>query len=111
MGVMKELKTEKRDRAKQRGSTDNAGRLHALLNKEARAARKADWSACDPRWLQAVVGIVTGLGGAVSFGYSRDGGAYSIAIFLDGDRETLWLNGGCDLDHELEQIWAMFGGV
>jgi len=98
---------KKRSKGK-RGSVDNAGRLKKLLTGSGQQTGKADWSAADPRWLAGVVHVVTRLGGAVSFGYSRDGGAYSVSIMLDGDRETLWFNGGADIDAELEGVYATF---
>lgn len=108
MGLSDEKLDAKRKNGKGRGSVDNAGRLKTLLNKDGKASGKADWSAADPRWVAGVVHVVTRTGGAVSFGYSRDGGAYSLSIMLDGERETLWFNGGADIDAELEGVYAMF---
>lgn len=87
-----------------RGSTDNGKRLAAFAQKQ--PGGKADWGGCDPRWLQALIVSMTGLGGAMTFGTSRDGGAYSLTLLLDGERETLWFNGGCDLEAELEAVLA-----
>lgn len=99
---------KKASKSTKRGSVDNAGRLKALLNKSGQQNGKADWSSADPRWIAGVVHVITRVGGAVSFGYSRDGGAYSLSIMLDGDRETLWFNGGADIDTELEAVYATF---
>lgn len=104
-GLADEKKTAK---SSKRGSVDNAGRLAKLLQGTGQQTGKADWSAADPRWIAGVVHVVTRLGGAVSFGYSRDMGAYSLSIMLDGDRETLWFNGGADIDAELEGVYATF---
>ena len=52
--------------------------------------------------------MVTRLGGVVGFGCSGDVGADSLSIMLDGDRETLWFNGGADIDAELEGVYATF---
>lgn len=99
---------EKKSKGKKRGSVDNEGRLKRLLAGTGQQTGKADWSAADPRWIAGVVHAITRVGGAVSFGYSRDGGAYSVSIMLDGDRETLWFNGGADIDAELEAVYATF---
>lgn len=106
MGSMADKKLEKS--GSKRGSVNNEGRLKKLLNKTGNGGGKADWTGADPRWVAAVVTAVTGQGGAVSFGYSRDGGAYSVGVFLDGDRETLWINGSAEINDELEAIWHMF---
>jgi len=105
---MQQKAQDDKDKKKKRGSVDNAGRLKKLLSGTGVQAGKADWSSADPRWIAGVVHTITRLGGAVSFGYSRDMGAYSLSIMLDGDRETLWFNGGCDIDAELEAVYATF---
>ncbi len=85
-----------------RGSVRNDKRLEALFQR--RTATKADWLGCDPGRLQAVVHGITALGGAVTFGTSMDGGAYSVSLMLEGDRKTLWFNGEAELDDELQAI-------
>jgi len=95
--------TAKSGNSRKRGSVDNAGRLAAFGS--GTVSGKADWGACDPRWLQAVLVSITTMGGAVTFGRSRDGGAMSLTLLLDGDRQTLWFNGDADLDAELEKVW------
>lgn len=85
-----------------RGSTNNSRRLDAFKGESRHGA--ADWGGCDPARLQAVVVRICWLGGAVTFGTSRDGGAYSCTLLLDGDRATLWFNGNADLDAELDQV-------
>lgn len=85
-----------------RGSVRNDRRLEAISQR--RGGASADWLGCMPERVQAVVHGITRLGGAVTFGTSRDGGAYSVTLLLDGDRETLWFNGDAVLDDELEAI-------
>lgn len=92
-----------KDRKKgKRGSVRNDKRLEALSRR--RTATGADWLGCDAERIQAVVHRITELGGAVTFGTSRDGGAYSVSLMLDGERETLWFNGDADVDGELQAI-------
>ena len=90
---------------RKRGSVNNAARLAAF--KQRRPTGSADWGNCDPRWVAGVVVGITGLGGAVTFGLSRDQGAYSVTLLLDGERETLWFNGDADLEAELDGILAV----
>lgn len=84
-----------------RGSTDNEGRLGRLFRPD--ATGHADWGNASPEALSSLVCAITALGGACSFGLSRDRGAYSVTLMLGGERETLWWNGGADLDAEIEQ--------
>lgn len=88
-----------------RGSVNNAGRLAAFA--DSRGKGDFDWGACDPRWLQDVVVLITSMGGAITIGRSRDGGAGSVTLLLDGDRQTLWFNGDADLNGELERVRAV----
>lgn len=87
-----------------RGSVDNAGRLQSFKGRT--TAGGADWGGCDPKWLQDVLVRITGMGGAATFGLSRDRGAHSLTLLLDSERQTLWFNGDADLDLELEQVCA-----
>lgn len=69
----------------------------------------ADWSTANPLTLQALIANVTGRGGAVRFGYSRDGGAYSLGILGDGDPYTEWIRPTEDLDGVLTEIARSWG--
>ncbi len=87
---------------KTRGSVRNSDRLEAFSQRNGNGG--ADWAACDPARLQAVVVAITALGGAVTFGLSRDQGAHSLTLMLDNSRETMWYNGDAVLDNELKMV-------
>lgn len=87
---------------KVRGSVRNNDRLQAFAARS--GAGNGDWGACDPKRLQAAVVGITRLGGAITFGLSRDMGAHSLTLMLDGTRKTLWFNGDAELDDELEAV-------
>lgn len=89
-------------RKKNRGSTKNKDRLAAFT--ERAGTGTADWGGCDERKLSLVVTTITAMGGAVTFGLSRDLGAHSLTLMLDGTRSTLWFNGDADLSEELEAV-------
>lgn len=93
---------DKRKRRGKRGSTDNERRLDAF--RKAVGTTEASWGDCDPKLQQSVIVAITGLGGAITFGLSRDNGAHSVTLMLDGERETLWFNGSADLDDALKVI-------
>lgn len=88
-----------------RGSVKNADRLQAFAKRS--VSDGADWGGCDPVQIQAVMERITGMGGAVTFGLSRDGGAHSLTLLLDDNRKTLWFNGDADLDEELRNVVAI----
>lgn len=87
-----------------RGSTRNTDRLAAFARGGGNGS--AGWHTCDPARLQAVVVAITELGGAITLGLSRDLGAHSLTLLLDGNRSTLWFNGGADLDEKLQEVEA-----
>lgn len=91
-------------KSKSRGSVNNKSRLQAFAGRGATGG--ADWGGCDPKWIQGVVVGITALGGAATFGTSRDMGAHSLTLLLDEEKTTLWFNGEADLDEELEAVIA-----
>jgi len=104
MGAMQNNGATRTSSKKSRGSVRNDDRLEAFSR--ANTSSGADWGACDPKWVQAVVVNITRLGGAVTFGMSRDMGAHSLTLMLDGTRKALWFNGDAELSEELETVAA-----
>lgn len=92
-----------------RGSVKNAARLDAF--KEKRGSTEASWGSCSAQSLQGVVVAITELGGAVTIGLSRDLGAHSMTLLLDGGRETLWFNGDADLDDEMLKVLGILDSM
>lgn len=64
----------------------------------------ADWAAADHELLGGVVAAVTANGGAIRFGYSRDGGAYALGIYGDGKPFTEYLGATADVNEWLAGI-------
>lgn len=102
MGAYQNNATNSKKKGKSRGSVRNDNRLAAFAR--GGVAGGGDWGGCDPVRLQAVVVGITKLGGAVTFGMSRDQGAHSITLLLDESRQTLWFNGDAVLDDELDLV-------
>lgn len=65
---------------------------------------KADWTSVDPALLQQAIATVAGNGGALRFGYTRDGGAYSVGILGDGDPYTEYLRPSDNVSQYLEEL-------
>ena len=93
---------DNRKKGKTRGATNVRARLDAFGARERQAM--ADWSAWDAFRLADVIHAATRMGGAVSFGLSRDKGAYNVTLFLDGDRRTIWISGSDNVDEKLLEI-------
>lgn len=64
----------------------------------------ADWGSQDGNLLREIISAVTMGDGAIRFGYTRDGGAYSIGIYGDGKPFTEFCPGSSDVTGWLEGI-------
>lgn len=109
MGAMQNNNQNVRSGKKGRGSVRNQDRLEAFTGRGSGGA--ADWGGCDPARIQAVVVGITALGGAVTFGMSRNLGAHSLTLMLDDSRSTLWFNGDATLDDELDTVLVTLDGI
>lgn len=67
-----------------------------------------DWNDIDPGRLHGLVNLVTSRGGAIRFGYSRDGNAGSIGVYYGEDRDTVYLRPGTDGEDALKLIESTF---
>lgn len=73
-----------------------------------RASEPADWSSVNPALLHGAIAAITGQGGAIRFGYTRDGGAYSIGILGDGEPRTDYVRPNEDIEDYLRQLIAVW---
>ena len=90
MGAMKQKLLEKR-------AAKSAGRENtrkAVLNG---GGNPADWASVDAGFIQAAIAAVCADGGAIRFGYTRDGGAYAVGIYDDGQSETDYIRPSEDI--------------
>jgi len=101
MGVFGDGDNSKK--GKGRGKTNVASRL-AGLGQESQHRGDADWRVVSWTWASGIVIETTRRGGMVSFGTSRDKGAYKLSVFLDGERRDIWISSSEDVDAELEKI-------
>jgi len=71
----------------------------------------ADWGKADSDLLKRAICAAALTGGALRFGYSRDGGAYAVGIYGDGDPYTEYLKPSEDLDTFIADIEALFEDI
>jgi hypothetical protein len=69
----------------------------------------ADWNNADCQLVLALVCIVSSNGGAVRYGYTRDGGAYSIGMYLEDDSKTYYCNEKDGINETLSELIEYFG--
>lgn len=67
-----------------------------------------DWGAVDGDELRQLVELVTNRGGAIRFGYSRDGNAGSVGIYWGDERDTVYIRPGEDFQFGIRHIVAFF---
>lgn len=71
------------------------------------SAGVADWGGATATLLVKLVETVASRGGAVRFGYTRDGGAYAVGFYYGIDHETAYCRPGEDLDDFMKE-WIEF---
>jgi len=97
MGLEKARKQESQQRRRRSG---NGG---------ARGA--SNWMLVDAEMLQYAITAVAQKGGALRLGYTRDGGAFAIGIYGDGDPYTEYVSPQEDINEHLRSIAADFGNI
>lgn len=71
-------------------------------------ASTADWASVGADAIRRAITAAAVCGGALRFGYSRDGGAYAVGIYGDGDPYTEFVRPSDDIEGFLEDVIALF---
>ena len=71
----------------------------------------ASWAQVDGETLKYVCCAISQRGGAIRLGYTRDGGAYAIGIYGDGEPYTDYVRPGEDINAALLEIAHLWGNV
>lgn len=64
----------------------------------------ADWSTQDGQKLLELIAQIGELGGAIRLGYTRDGGAYAVGIYGDGEPYTEYMRPGENIEDLLRDV-------
>lgn len=64
---------------------------------QGKQGEQPDWGRIDPELLWRFIQRCTADDGAVMFGYSRDGGAYSIKVYAGGEPEKGYFHSDAEL--------------
>lgn len=103
MSYDEHLRDQKKKSKGSAGRTPVASRL-ASFGGGVKPTTRADWGDVHPELLSRVIMACTRLGGAISFGTSRDAGVFNLTLFLDGDRRTIWLQPSDNVEEEVAEI-------
>lgn len=71
----------------------------------------ADWASVDGQAVIRAIAAAAAVSGALRFGYSRDGGAYAIGIYGDGEPYTEWVKPGESVEEVLAQVVELFESI
>lgn len=71
-------------------------------------SRSMDWTVWNADALGWLVHCATRSGYALLFGKTRDGGALTLTVYLDGDREVLYLNDLEEAAARFDELAALF---
>jgi len=78
---------------------------------KSRSGGVADWTGATEKLLVRAIATAAKCGGALRLGYSRDGGAYAVGIYGDGEPYTLFWKPSEDIDVALQDIIDLFEAI
>lgn len=68
----------------------------------------ADWTGVDANVIRDAIAAVSYRGGALRFGYTRDGGAYALGVYGDGKPYTIFIPPREDVEDYLRDLVTVF---
>lgn len=71
----------------------------------------ADWASINAESIRRAIEAAANAGGALRFGYTADGGAYSIGIYGDGPPYTEYVKPGEPVEDILAEICELFDAI
>ena len=81
------------------------------FRRETDEGNAANWNTVDATVIRDVIARATAAGGALSFGYTVDGGAYALGIYGDGASPyTEYIRPSEDIERVLSELGAAFDG-
>lgn len=94
--------------AKQRSRGDSPTKSRGLRRGQSEIA---DWETIDASSVIRAIAAAAKVGGALRFGYSRDGFVYSIGIYGDGDPYTEYVKPTESVEDTLKDILELFEAI
>lgn len=76
-----------------------------LVNRPmARVVATADWRSVNAEKIRGCIAVAGDHGGAVRFGYTRDGGAYAVGVYGLGEPYTAYMRPGDNVEDFLDDL-------
>lgn len=92
------------------GRDDYAAKQRAERRANRGKSNPADWSSVEPVLLAELICAVSCQGAMLTFGYSRDMGAYMLGVYDNGERSTEYCRPSEDVELFLRNVIEDFGG-
>lgn len=91
--------------------TTGSSRLAAIKNAAGKGeSNQPDWGRIEDRLLWTLIQVATADDGAVLFGYSRDGGAYAVTLFVGDDKEKLYFHSDAEITEAIINLIEVLRG-
>lgn len=97
------------DRSSKNGKTSGVDKIRERRQQRA-SGEIADWATADAALVLETIANVSSAGGAIRFGYTRDGGAYAIGIYGSGEPFTEYVRPSEDINYYLQGLIEDFAG-
>lgn len=79
-----------------------------LRSKNRGSGDTADYAALPADVMLALIAAVTGLGISITFGYTRDGGAYYLSLYHEGESDRIYIRPNEDPEDQLRALVSEF---
>lgn len=90
------------------GGSGGSKRLFGGSNESDAGQPGFDWGSVEPAVIAKLIELVTGRGGAIRFGYSRDGQAGAIGVYYGDQRDTVYIRPNQDFSDAIGVIERTF---
>lgn len=99
------------DRAQNRKDDKERAKQEARRRRQtfSSSTSPADWATVDGLLLAKAVAALARIGGALRLGYTRDGGAYAIGFYGDGEPFTEYVSPNDDIELFLKGVIDDYG--
>lgn len=98
---MSNANTKSRNKPSAETSNQKAMERRRQRRKNRGNSEPADWGSVQPELITQLIERVTALRGTITFGYTRDGGAYYLNYYIDNESEKVYIRPTEDIEQRL----------
>lgn len=98
---MTDEKSKKQSQTKATDSPRQVRQRRQERNNGRGNSETADWQSVDSESVIELIARVTSLKGTITFGYTKDGGAYYVNYYVDGQSDRIYIRPQEDIDRRI----------